>query len=405
MDSAMLEEHIRALATLPETQDPFVSCYAAVEHGHLKEPHLFDEQIRMLKTGVKGGCLSSFENAIAPIHSILETGVPSDAKGVAFFSRAGDIPHFFYSKFRVSLPTWISVGNSPNVFHLAELKDTYDRYVVMLVTKNLVRIVEINLGEPIEHAHVQPPSVRREMRDRWTKDQYQRHLQEHHHRFIKEQVRVLERLMAAGNHKHLILAGHPTLTARIRAELPKALAATLIKEVKASERGSLSDFVRSTVSVFVEAEERESQDLAESLAKETRSGGLAVVGTRAAYAALERGHVDALVLLRDYEPGPAYRCNGCRQVSMGPQAKRSAACPQCGTQNPEPLDLKEEVVRMAETQHCVVEVVNESAFLKEVGGIGCLLRYRENRSGTLSGTEGANAKQQPMWSRGNETFC
>jgi len=404
MDTITLEEHIRGLAALPATEDPVVSCYAAVENGRLKHPNLFEEQIRALTTGLKEKDRSCIEDTVAPIRSILGTGLSSDAKGVAFFSRAGLTPHFLYLRFRVAVPTWTSVGRSPNIFHLVELKDTYDRYVVMLSTRDRVRIMEINLGEPKEHVRVQSPNVRKEARDRWTKEHYQRNLRENHHRFIKEQVRVLERLMAEGGHKHLVLVGHPKMTARVREELPRGLAETLVEEVRVSEKGSTSDIVQATIKAFVEAEERESRELAETLAEQVHSGGLAVAGVRASYAALERGQVDTLVLLRDCNPGLVWRCRACKHVFIESEATISATCPECDNESLESLNMKEELVRMAETQHCAVEVVNESAFLTEVEGVGCLLRYRESRDGVLSGAGETSRRWQPMWSHGNEVY-
>lgn len=383
MDTMALEEHIRELAMIPETEDPFVSCYAAVENGRLKQPSLLEEQMRALKAGLKGNERSRLEDALIPIHSILALGLPSDAKGVVFFSRAGEMPHFLYLRFRVALPTWTSVGRSPRIFHLVELKDTYDRYVVMLSTRDSVRIVEINLGEPKEHAHVQSPNVRKEARDRWTKEHYQRNLRENHHRFIKEQIKVLERLMAAGGHKHLILVGHPKTTAKVREELPKGLLERLVEEVRVSEKGSLSDIVQATIKAFVEAEEQESRGVAETLAKQVYSGGLAVAGVTASHAALERGQVDTLVLLSDWNPDLAWRCRACKHVFVASEAAIPITCPECDNEAPESLNMKEELVRMAEAQHCSIEVVNESAFLTEVGGVGCLLRYRESSDRSL----------------------
>lgn len=378
MDTMALEEHIRELAALPATEDPVVSCYAAVENGRLKHPNLFEEQIRTLKAGLKGKDRSCLEDALVPVRFILTAGLPSDAKGVAFFSRAGEKPYFLYLRFLVTLPTWTFVGRSPSIFHLVELKDTYDRYVVMLNTTHRVRIIEINMGEPKEHVRVELPNLHREARDRWTKEHYRRNLRENHHRFIKEQIRVLEGLMAAGGHKHLILVGHPKMTAEVREELPKGLAERLVEEVRVSEKGSLYDIVRATIAAFIEAEERESQELAETLAEQVHSGGLAVAGVRATHAALERGHVDTLVVLRDCNPGLAWRCRVCKHVFIDSEATMSATCPKCDNERLESLSIKEELVRMAEMQHCAVEVVNESAFLTEVGGIGCLLHCRND---------------------------
>jgi len=55
---------------------------------------------------------------------------------------------------------------------------------------------------------------------------------------------------------------------------------------------------------------------------------------------------------------------------------KPAACPACGSDKLQNLDVREALVRMAEQQGCAVEVVTESEALMRCGGVGCLLRYR-----------------------------
>lgn len=61
---------------------------------------------------------------------------------------------------------------------------------------------------------------------------------------------------------------------------------------------------------------------------------------------------------------------------MHPEKERPAACPECRSVELKEIGIKEDMVRVAEQQDCQVEVVNESEALSDLGGIGCLLRYR-----------------------------
>jgi hypothetical protein len=91
--------------------------------------------------------------------------------------------------------------------------------------------------------------------------------------------------MSAGGHTHLILAGHPTVVGRVRSEFPKHLAAKLIYVVPASGATSASEVVQSTIASFVAAEEDESRESVAELARQLRTGGLAVAGTEPTYLA------------------------------------------------------------------------------------------------------------------------
>lgn len=161
-------------------------------------------------------------------------------------------------------------------------------------------------------------------------------------KFIHEKIKILDRLMSAGGHLHLILAGNPKMTARVRKALPKHLEAKLIDVVPAGSRDQTSDVVAATIVSFIEREQAEGLQTVESLQHEIDTNGLAVIGQHDILQALEWGQGDILVLSRDYEPE----------------------------------DIREEMVRRAELSGCTVEIVEHSDALMMLGWAGCLLRYK-----------------------------
>ena len=275
------------------------------------------------------------------IEQFIDHDLLPDAKGVAIFARVGEGPFFLPLQFRVPLPNWIAASANPNIYHLIELKDTYHRYIVMISTEESARILEVNLGAVTEELWRERPELRRRVGREWTKEHYQNHRRERTNQFIKEKIKVLERLISADGHTHLILAGNPQLTARIRNALPKHLEEILIDTVVASPNDNISDVVAATLSQFIEQEEQESQAVVDTLYREIRTSGLAVVGPEASLEALQQGQADVLVLAQDMPD----------------------------------LTLREELVRLATQSQCQVEVVNFSPVLMEFGGVGCLLRY------------------------------
>lgn len=185
MELKNLTKHIRTLATLPETDSPIISCYLALEAGRFNVRHAFEECVRPFHKSLSGEAWLDFEDAWESIGLYLTEGLLPDAKGAAIFSRAGEEPFFLPLQFRVPLPNWIAVDKVPNIYHLVELKDTCHRYVVLVSTKESARILEINLGAV-------------------TKERYQKHRWDRGRKFIEEKIRVLEKLMSAGGHTHLV---------------------------------------------------------------------------------------------------------------------------------------------------------------------------------------------------------
>jgi hypothetical protein len=61
----------------------------------------------------------------------------------------------------VALPTRIEVGSAPNIYHLAEIKDNYNRYVVLLATEERAHILAVNLGSVTQEVWRTRPVLRR----------------------------------------------------------------------------------------------------------------------------------------------------------------------------------------------------------------------------------------------------
>jgi peptide subunit release factor 1 (eRF1) len=109
--------------------------------------------------------------------------------------------------------------------------------------------------------------------------------------------------------------------------------------------------------------------------------GLAAVGGKASLYALRRGQADVLLMAREYAPGIQWLCGRCgaSATTCGASSTTPGArpeCPECGSNDIRQTALKEELIRLAEQNGAEIETVGQSDFLMEMGGVGCLLRYR-----------------------------
>lgn len=374
MELDELRSHIRTLITLEETEAPIVSCYVHRAVGRDgSPPHLFDRRVRTVRKVLGGQERDHFEEAFGRIQRYLGTEVLPTTRGVAMFARAGARPFFLGLQFQVPLPDRLSVNLAPDIFHLVELKDTYDRYVVLISTEESARILEVNLGAVTRELWSERPELRERVGREWTHEHYQNHRRDRGERFFKEKIETLRKLVAAGGHTHLILAGSPRLTARIRHCLPTHLQAKVIDVVPASASAPVADVVLATLSSFINCEQQESLNAVAELVSALRRGGLGAAGTAATLEALRRGQADVLVMARTYEPGPAWSCRPCGWVdAMSSAPKR---CPDCDSGEVQSANVKEVMVKLAERQSLEVEFVQHSDVLMELGGVGCLLRY------------------------------
>jgi hypothetical protein len=368
-----LQQHIATLATLEETGAPVISCYLSLEKGPYAWRDEFDERVRNLRSSLSGPALLEFDAALAAISTSLETPPANGAAGLAMFSRAGRRPFFLPLSFRVPLPTWISVNSTPSIYHLVEIKDNYDRYVILFATEESARILAVNLGSVTREIWKNRPDLRRRIGHEWTREHYQDHRRERTKQFIREQIHIAEQLMLSGGYGHLILAGPARMTAAIRQALPKHLRARLVDIVPATGNDRLSDVVAATLQSFLDHEEGESLAIVDRLLQRIHTHGLAVAGTAATMKALRSGQADVLVLARAYAPGAGWNCLFCGLTV--PEPARPPVCPSCRHGAFRQFDVKERMVTLAERLGCGIEVVEHSDALLRLGGAGCLLRY------------------------------
>jgi len=373
MDLEMLDKHIHNLVALDETEASVASCYLGLERGEDGYRNYLDERVRLTRKRLRGKRRRDFDSALDRIEGFLGAQLLADAKSTAIFARAGEKPFFLPLQFRVPLPNWFVVDSAPNVHRLVELRRACHRYVVMLSCEDRVRILEVTFGSVTEDLQAKRPELRRREGREWTQERYQSHRQERTNAFLKEMIRALERLMTAGGHAHFILAGNPRITSSVENALPKHLAAKRIATLEVSAKQRASEIVRRTLSFMVEQKEGESAEVVSRLCREVNTDGLAVVGAAPCLTALERGQADVLVMAREYTPKPTWKCGACGKTHVSHSTPKT--CPECGKSKVHEIDVREELVRLAERRGCKVEIARGSDVLTQLGGVGCLVRY------------------------------
>ena len=367
-----LERTIRLLATLDPGKDPFISCYVGLE-TEADWRDALDRRIRVVRRGLPRADRRPFEEALGMVEHQLADAAAPGVRGTAVFARGGDDPLLVPLRFEVPLPTHFGVGAAPSIYHLVELKDTYHRYVVVLTNEREARILEINLGSVTEEIWRERPAEPERVRERWSREHYRHRRAEQTEEFVREKVAIVDRLMARGGHTHLMVAGDERMVRRVCDALPRHLQTKLVDAVVTAADASPQEAVLATIQAFVRAEEQESQAVVDVLARELAVDGLAAAGAEATLQALRWGQADTVVVAKDWIPAPAWACHECAAVVIGPPRP---VCTECGARGPVAADLREEIARLAEQASCHVEVVNESETLRQLGGVGCLLRYR-----------------------------
>ncbi len=376
MEVEELTHRIRTLIMTEPDRRPLVSCYLACDASTAGARHTFERRARELRELRAADDRDTLDEALDQIRAYLTTSLHPSTRGVALFARGGEQPVFEAMQFQVPVPNHVSVGDTADIYHLVELKDTYHRYVVLISSERYARIIEVNLGAVTRELWAKRPELRERVGREWTHAHYQNHSRDRGLRFLDEKIQLLDKLMVGGGHTHLILAGNARLTAQIRERLPPHLRTKMIDTLQFSALASPKDVVDMTLWSFIEAEQRESHDAVTELIQALSRQGLAVRGTQESLEALQRGQADVLILSGQYRSEPVWRCREC--PSLETRSDRPARCEACASTNLVLEHSKQLLVRLAEERGVEIELVHDSDELMRIGGVGCLLRYASN---------------------------
>jgi peptide subunit release factor 1 (eRF1) len=184
---------------------------------------------------------------------------------------------------------------------------------------------------------------------------------------------MLDRLMSAGTHSHLLLAGESSMVGRLKASLPAHLRQKLVDTIYTQTTDQPDDVIKATLSSFVDFRQQYSHSRVAILQRAASTDGLGVLGTHASLQCLQHARADTLVLAEEYDPGVAWQCRDCGDIQIGQETAQ--ACPECSGTQFRGLTIKEEMARLAEASSCGVTVVPNNGFLIAGGGVGCLTRY------------------------------
>lgn len=341
MDTNNLSKNLRILATIETDESPFISCYLNLDQARSNVLTAAEQQVEMARLSLQGQARRDFEDALDQIRAYVDDNLNPRARGAAIFSRGGDRPFFLPMQFAVPLPSLLVADKLPHVYPLAEIKDRFHRFVIVLTTAQEARIMEINMGAVTEAIVAERPDLRRRIGLEWTRELYQNHSRDREDRFQQEKVRLLDELVREGEHTHIILAGQSAYVKQMERALPPRLATKVLNTLVCDPKDGVSAILRDALQVFVEAEQQESLGYVRRLEAAVRSGGLGVVGYEASKRALEYGQADRLLVLEDSDD----------------------------------LAEREELTRLALQYGVEVETVADCPVLEAFGGAGCLLRF------------------------------
>ncbi len=350
MQATLLEQ----LAHIPASDPPVLSVYLDVRPlGSMPAERADLVKLRGRLHAIadsywpRGVAYDELQRDVALLEDELTADLPKDAVGVAYFVAS---QHDLCRSYIATTPFAFEVAYAPtfHLYQLAKVAEHTPATVVVVVDRETARLFVALRGalREVEDLTEDARSMRQiHFFAGMGIKHYERHFDEHRRIFAREIAAELERLAHAEDATQIILAGNSEAIPWLRAELPADLRQVVlpvtipvaIDEIPAEINTLIAPILAATAADAARA-------IGDRVVDALRAHGLGIAGLTEVRTLCELGQVDTLVLTDD-------------------------AAIDLATRN--------DLVRTALATRAKVEFIAPHTVLNHLGGVGALLRYRQ----------------------------
>ena len=317
--------------------------------------------------GGESGMGSLFER----VQGWLDTDFDESNRGVVIYA-AVDGAWWEALQFPVPVQNRMVVADRPVIGPLAQVLRSYEHYGVILLDREHVRILSVYLGTLLDELEFRGdpiPTPHHVQAGGYSHTRFQRRKLEETRHFFKDFAAEVERFVARYAPRHLVLLGTQENVAQFREFLPQAVSDMILYTGQAPVDGPAPEILSRLEPHLREEQERENQEIIEQVRDRAAHDYLATAGVQGTLTALQEGKVDTLVLARDGQLQGA-RCTQCSFVFV----REVNRCPYDGNEQMEPVDVMEEMVRLAQQQGADIQFADANA-IADLRGAAALLRF------------------------------
>ena len=374
-----LRDQLDRLAAFEPSDFPVISLYldiSADQHGREQYDSFlrkaFAERMKTFRSA-NAAARQSFEQDVDRIKKYLADDVRRSANALAIFACQGAN---LFETIQLEVPTdahWLFIGSVPHLYPLARLNDQYPRYAALVVDTNSARLFVFSLGTTEAERQVQNVKTRKASMGGWSQARYQRHIENFHVQHMKEVVEVLDRVVREENINQIVVSCDEVAKPLLTEAMPKHLAEKVVDIVKMDAKAPDHQVLQETLDAMRGKDVETDAQGVEALIGAWRAGGLAVVGPEATMNALVMGQVEELLITAT--PGTLRRAKKLPAGTTPGPVEVETSAGNAGV-DPDQLKLADELVTKAHQTSSRIRFVEDAELLKDVGGVGALLRFK-----------------------------
>ena len=265
----------------------------------------------------------------------------------------------------------IRVDSSPYILPIAQLRDEYEDHLVITATNDRTKIFLVSVMKDIQEEEAIHGHIKNHVKvGGWSQQRYERRRDKEFSRYTKEISDTVKEMLRENDLRRIILIGSRETMHEISEAFPREIKDKIIGQ-KALDLRKGEDVLNREVFDLLWQEERRSETEAWALIRgRLLKGELAVSGIEDVVHSLKEGRVAQVIVDKNIEY-QGIRCRDCEELT----ANEADTCPKCNSVSVFKVDLKNEIVELAELTGAEIEFAEEIEELNAQGGIAALLRY------------------------------
>lgn len=316
--------------------------------------------------------INSFLEDCVRIDRYLEDEPQPPAQGIAIFACSAANDFFDVGQFDAPFErNRLMVSDRPHLYPLARLVSQNPPYAVLVADTNTAHIFVFAARRTVDKRDVQNIDTKEPRWGGFTQNRFQRHVQDFQLRHAKEVIEALERTVREDRIDKVILAGdQATIIPLLREQMTKELAGKIIDVMALGVDTPERQLLEESLTVLRRHDSLSDMEKVQRLMNEYRADDLAVVGVPQTLAALSNGQVEELLISANAEDLVFDAAEVENVLKLYRVDDRPL--PQLDQRS-----IADELMRLAQQVSAAkVTFIEDATRLKDVGGIGALLRYR-----------------------------
>lgn len=301
----------------------------------------------------------------------IEDNFEESNKGVAVYA---DIGGGWIEGFQLAVPLQnrLEIGDRPVIGPLAEIVERHPMYGVAVIDRDSLRLIGVRSGQVQveETTSVDTlPAPNDVQAGGYSQKDYQKRKEQERRLTFKDFADRVDEFERRYHPHYFILVGIDDNVKQFTDCLSAQIRSRVVYTTPGPAEGRTSDVVQRLQPFFGQRQQEEETRKIQVLQDRVRHGHFAAAGIHETLEQLQEGKVETLVIARDLRQHGA-QCRQCGFIL----ARHDGACPYCGGEIRDGIDIGEAMIRIAQEQDVPVEFVSRQA-LTDVDGAAALLRF------------------------------